>query len=182
MYLSEDEGNSICGLPEAGVKEWGQSTGGKGVECIRTVQHVVHALVPPPPTGHCGITTVCQNNMSGWNRASGQYSTYSMHLFPHHRLVTVELQQCVRTTCQVGTEHEDGTAHSPCACSPTTDWSLWNYNSVSEQHVWLEQSIRMVQHIVHALVPPPPTGHCGITTVCQNNMSGWNRASGWYST
>ena len=78
--------------------------------------------------------------------------------------------------------HQDSTARSPCACSPTTDWSLWNYNGVSEQHVRLEQSIRMVQHIVHALVPPPPTGHCGITTVCQNNMSGWNRASGWYST
>ena len=95
-----------------------------------------------------------------------------MHLFPHHRLVTVELQQCVRTTCQVGTEPQDDTACSPCTCSPTTDWSLWNYNSVSEQHVRTEQCIRTAQHVVYVLVPPPLTGHCGIRTIwCKNQAN-----------
>ena len=97
-------------------------------QSIRTVQHVVHALVP------------------------------------HHRLVTVELQQCVRTACQDGTEHLDSPAHRPCACSPNYNWSLWNYNSVA-QHVRMEQYIRTAQHTVYVLVPPPLTGHCGITTV-----------------
>ena len=92
-----------------------------------------------------------------------------MCLFPQLQLVTVELQQC-SAACENGTVHQDSTAHSLCACSPTTDWSLWNYNSVA-QHVRMEQCIWTAQHVVYVLVPPPLTGHCGIRTIwCKNNQ------------
>ncbi|WAR03798.1 hypothetical protein MAR_010356 [Mya arenaria] len=53
VYLSEDEGNNICGLPEAGVEQWWEGTHGERMQNFRAVEHVVQALVSPPFTAHC---------------------------------------------------------------------------------------------------------------------------------
>ena len=48
VYLSQDEGHHIRGLPVAGVEEVGQRDGGEGGERLRAVQRVVNPLGPPP--------------------------------------------------------------------------------------------------------------------------------------
>ena len=51
-HLSEDEGDDITRLPEAGVEERRESARGEGVEHLRAVEHVVQALVTPPTAAH----------------------------------------------------------------------------------------------------------------------------------
>lgn len=53
LYLAQDEGHHVRGLPVAGVEEVGQGDGGEGGQRVGAVQRVVDALRAPPALQDC---------------------------------------------------------------------------------------------------------------------------------